>query len=298
MKPWIFVSLVFVFTLSLFGCYSPKVHAFEMERFRIALVQMDATRGKENNLKKIEHFATRASRNKAQIICFPELSITGYERTHSLALAEAVPGKSSGTVSKLSQRLGIIILAGLIEKVRDELYITHMVAFTDGRVEIYRKTHPGSNERVVFSQGNALPVFHAEDTRGNGVTFAIGICYDMHFPEIAAVYSLKGAQILFAPHASPLGGERRIAVWNRYLGARAYDNTLYVAACNHLGRNGTKTYGSGMGIWDPGTAQLLTSFVDGEDGILFYDLNLAALAKKRGKKSKRFFLKDRREELY
>ncbi len=298
MKRVMLTCLVVAIALVLPGQSCTNAHAFEMERFRIALVQMDATRGKEKNLKKIEAFATKAAQNRAEIICFPELSITGYERNHPLPLAETIPGKSSTMISTFSQTLEIIILAGLIEKAEDQLYITQIVAFPDGRVETYRQTHPGSNERALFAKGNALPVFHAKDAHGNGVSFAIGICYDMHFPEIAAVYSLKGAQILFSPHASPLGGERRIAVWNRYLGARAYDNTLYVAACNHLGQNGTRAYGSGMGIWDPGTALLLNSCVDDKDAIIYHDLDLATLVKRRTNKSKLFFLKDRRQELY
>jgi len=298
MKKLLIIYFVLTIALVLPGQNCPNAHAFEMERFRIALVQMDATQGKEKNLEKIEAFAIRAAKNRAEIICFPELSITGYERKHPLPLAETIPGKSSTMVSTFSQTLQIIILAGLIEKVEDQLYITQIVAFPDGRVETYRKTHPGSNERAFFAKGNVLPVFHAKDVHGNRVTFAIGICYDMHFPEIAAVYSLKGTQILFSPHASPLGGERRITVWNRYLGARAYDNTLYVAACNHLGQDGIKAYGSGMGIWDPATAQLVKVCVDDKDAILYHDLDLASLVKKRRNKSKLFYLKDRRPDLY
>lgn len=298
MKRSTIACLVLAAALILPGQHGLNAHTFDMERFRIALVQMDATQGKAKNMETIEAFATRAARNRAEIICFPELSITGYERNRPFPLAETIPGPSSTAVSQFAQTHRIIILAGLIEKADAHLYISQIAAFPDGRVETYRKTHPGRNESVLFSKGNTLPVFHAKDTTGTQVTFAMAICYDMHFPEIAAVYSLKGAQILFSPHASPLGGKRRIAVWNRYFGARAYDNTLYVAACNHLGHDGTKAYGSGIGIWDPATAQLLKECVDGNSAILFYDLDLATLENKRTKKSKTFYLKDRRQELY
>ncbi|MCP4116984.1 MAG: nitrilase [Desulfobacteraceae bacterium] len=299
MKRAVIACFMLAMAIVLPGPNTSNAHGFEMERFRIALVQMDASQGKAKNLEKIGEFAVRAAQNRAEIICFPELSVTGYERHRPAPLAETIPGASSTAVSRLSRTHRIIILAGLIEKADNHLYITHMAAFPDGRVETYRKTHPGSNERAVFSKGNRLPVFHAKDNLGNRVTFAMGICYDMHFSEIAAIYSLKGAQILFAPHASPLGGEGRIAVWDRYLGARAYDNTLYVAACNHLGHGeNNKSYGSGIGLWDPRTARLLKKCIDGKDAILFYDLDLATLAKRRTRESKTFYLKDRREDLY
>jgi hypothetical protein len=49
--------------------------ADEAATFRIALVQMDSSHGKQKNLEKIGAFAARAARNSAHIICFPELSI-------------------------------------------------------------------------------------------------------------------------------------------------------------------------------------------------------------------------------
>ena len=270
----------------------------EAAKFRIAMVQMDSSPGKRKNLEKIGAFSERAAGNNAEIICFPELSITGYERNRPAPLAETIDGESARTVSGFARKHRIVILAGLIEKKADHLYITQIVAFPDGRVEVYRKTHLGRHERNVFTAGTRLPVFHAKAASGETVCFAVGICYDMHFPDIAAVYSLKGAQILFSPHASPLGGDRRLEVWNRYLGARAYDNTLYVAACNHMLGKGTKMIGSGIGIWDYTSARLMKKCVAGDETILYCDLNLDALRKKRHLEAKTFFLKDRREDLY
>lgn len=54
------------------------------------------------------------------------------------------------------------------------------------------------------------------------------------------------------PFASGLGGERRCSSWGRCLPARAYDNTVYVGACNAYGPTGTGTYlGGGATILDP-----------------------------------------------
>lgn len=274
------------------------VHAFEKENFRIALVQMDASKGKKTNLKKIASYTAEAAGRQADIVCFPELSITGYTYNHPLRHAETIPGASSDVILRLSMQHRIIILAGLIEKENSNLYITQLAAFPDGRVGTYRKTHLGRRERRVFSPGNRLPVFKALNDKGEAVLFAIGICYDMHFPELAAGYALKGALIIFSPHASPLGGDKRIAIWDRYLGARAYDNSLYVAACNHLGNDGTQPRGGGIGIWEPSTAGMLKSQSSPEKAIHYFDLNLAALEKKRHKKNKTFFIKDRRGQLY
>jgi predicted amidohydrolase len=64
--------------------------------------------------------------------------------------------------------------------------------------------------------------------RARGLSFGIGLCWDWHFPEVATIYSLKGAEVLFAPHASPtIIGDRK-EIWLRYLCARAYDNSVYL----------------------------------------------------------------------
>lgn len=270
---------------------------YDLSCFKICLVQMNSSnRTKVANLTKIEDFASTAAAKEAEVICFPELSISGYYRNHPQRLAESIPGETTTRILQIAGRYHIVIIAGLIESEGDLFYISQVVAFPDGRVEKYRKTHLGRMERAVFSAGENLPVFHLKDDIGQEVLFGIGICYDMHFPEVATAYSLKGAHIIFSPHASPFAGPKRISVWNRYLGARAYDNTLYVAACNHLIKGGSK--GGGMGVWSYRSAALISEYHGNEERMLLYDLDLATLNRYRKKSSKIFYIKDLRRKLY
>ena len=271
-------------------------HGFALSCFRICLVQMDSSvKSKAANLAKIDFFAARAASAGAVIICFPELSISGYGTKHPEILAEPIPGDTANRVARMAARYKIVILAGMVESSEDRFYISHIAAFPDKHIEKYRKTHLGRMERAVFSAGQTLPVFHLKDDAGHEMFFGIGICYDMHFPEVAAAYSLKGAHIIFSPHASPLGGMKRITVWNKYMGARAYDNTLYVAACNHICDGGGK--GSGMGVWAYRSAALICEYHGVEEKMLFCDLDLSILNIHREKKSKIFYLKDRRSRI-
>ena len=207
-----------VFPVAAAGDKAGATRTFDLARFRICLVQMNSAGGdKTANLARIETFAAAAAARGARIICFPELSISGYETRHPQKPAETIPGDATRRVLQMAVDHRIVILAGLIEKDAARLYITQITAFPDGRIEKYRKTHPGRLERTVFSAGEALPVFRYRDRIGQEVGFGIALCYDMHFPEVAAGYSLQGAQIIFAPHASPLDGTKRVAVWNKYL---------------------------------------------------------------------------------
>ncbi len=58
---------------------------------RVAMVQMTAVRNdKEANLLKMETFVKKASEENASIVCFPELSITGYSKHDPSKVAETI----------------------------------------------------------------------------------------------------------------------------------------------------------------------------------------------------------------
>ena len=65
----------------------------------------------------------------------------------------------------------------------------------------YRKTHipdsPQYHEKFYFTPGDlGYPVFKTKF----GV-IAVGICWDEWFPEVARIFALKGAEVLFYPSA-------------------------------------------------------------------------------------------------
>ncbi len=273
-----------------------------MSKLRISLVQMNVLPSdKEGNLRKIAYFANKAAENKSAIICFPELSTCGYERDFPGILAEEIPGHTSRKLLEMSRENGITIVSGMIEREKNNLYITQIVASSNGSMGKYRKTHLGKQEKKVFCPGEELPVFEIDDIELNQIAFGIGICYDLHFPEVVTCFSLQGAQIVFAPHASPLTAEKRLEIWNRYMGARAYDNRVYIAACNLTGNNGNIDFGGGMGIWGP-WGNLVKEYKGKDENMVFYDLDMEELNDMR--KNERedmktpFYLKKRRPDLY
>src|SRR5262249_12998598 len=106
----------------------------------------------------------------------------------------------------------------------------------DGRfLGVYRKhhvptQHSGNYEPFYFHRPDVgFPVFDTAYGR-----IAVYICYDRHFPEIARVYGLKGAEIVFNPSAT--GGRRSEAVWELEQQAHALANGYFVGALNRVGR--------------------------------------------------------------
>lgn len=265
-----------------------------MNKFRIALVQMESiVSNKEENLTKISDFVDKASDKGPEIICFPEMSLCGYDRNFPRNLGEKIPGCISSRLLKMSKNKNITIIVGLLEIENSIRYITQIVTFPDGRVEKYRKTHLGENEKKFCAAGDKLPVFKMKSLKNidEEVKFGIGICYDLHFPEVVSIMSRQKAQIIFAPFASPMNGEKRFSVWEKYMAARAYDNRVYIAACNF----------KGLALWNP-YGNLVSSYKKDDENITVFDLDLENLKDiregKRGHMKNPFYLKDRRWELY
>ncbi|MFZ5646100.1 MAG: nitrilase family protein [Bacillota bacterium] len=270
-----------------------------MEKTRIALVQMRSEQGMlENNLEKIESYIAQAGADGVDIICFPEMSLQGYSREKACLTSVKVPGEITGRIGRMAAGHGIVALVGMAEDGgKEKPFITQVVFFPDGSIQKYRKTHLGKSERPFFTAGDDLPVFSAGKAR-----FGIQICWDMHFPEVSTILSLKGAEIIFAPHASPVIVGDRIGIWMKYMAARAYDNSVYVAACNLVGDDGCgQDFCGGSLVVDPRGNPVAESYGNGE-GMLVADLDPAIINTIRMKKAKSmrhsFYLDSRRPELY
>lgn len=267
-----------------------------MEDLRVAVVAMTSAVGRpRDNLARMEGFVREAAAQKARMICFPELSVSGYTlRPGEAASVETIPGPATEALGGLAERYGMTILAGLVEEAPGGgLFISHVAVGPDRAPGVYRKTHLGPGEEGVYTAGAACPVFCCGQT-----AFGIALCFDGHFPELFTLLALAGAEVVFVPHASPreTAAEKR-ARWLRYLAARAYDNGLYVAACNQVGpgEGGLRFSGSIL-VLGPRGEVLATERGRGEDMVVV-DLSAEALRQVRTSDRAYFFAR-RRPHLY
>ena len=83
----------------------------------------------------------------------------------------------------------------------------------------------------------------------------------------------------------------------RHLPARAYDNSLFVVACNQVGDNGKGLCFPGIAlILDP-SGKIQKKNISGKERMIITDLKGVDLKRIRENKM-RFFLPNRRPELY
>lgn len=253
----------------------------------------------ERNFRKIVHIAEAAQKQQISLLCFPECALNGYSPPDVSEMGDTLESSWIRQLRECSQDLGITLLVGLVEHSTNlpKPYISHAILSPGEKPSVYRKVHLGRSELDYFTPGDCFPVFSA-----HGTTFAVGICWDWHFPELAAIYSLKGAEVLFAPHASPkIAGDRK-EIWLRYLGARAYDNSVYLGACNLIGSNGkAKEFSGGSLVLGPKGDLCSQSGLE-EEGILSATLSADRInlirSPDRASMRDSFFLADRRKELY
>jgi len=250
------------------------------------------------NIAVMEEWTDRAAQAGAEIVCFPELNITGYPSAGTDVLsAETIPGKTTRQMENLAQKHDVTILAGMAETADDGMFISHVVVGQAGLLGIYRKIHLGPSERSRFSAGSRVAVFCVHD-----FTFGIQLCYDSHFPGLSTAMALKGVDAIFIPHASPKKSlsetpDTKFASWSRHLPARAYDNSIFIAAVNQVGDNGCGLDFPGVAMVVDPSGNICGKYVSESPGMLVFDLEKSALDHVRNHRM-RYFLPNRRPDLY
>lgn len=220
---------------------------------RLGLIQAPAGSDAAENLDTIRKFIVEGKNAGCRAVCFPEAFLTGYFPGEAAELALPRSHSLLSQIAALARSQQIDLLVGFMEREETHFFLTHGLWRPDGTVSFYRKTHLGENEQTIFSAGDCLEVF----SLSCGLRVGIQLCVETHFPEITRTYSLGGAEVILAPHASPMTAERRRNLWTKYLPARSYDNRVYMACCNLLD---PVRFGGGCMVTDPRGDILLSSF--------------------------------------
>lgn len=227
-------------------------------KFKIALAQADSVLGDvKKNVKHHLKFIERAIRRGADLIVFPELSLTGYT-VRDVNWDVAINPSESTVLKELKAKSNrISILFGGVEEGKEFGIFNSAFYLEKGKLlHVHRKIYPPTygmfEEMRYFSQGRALsPV----DTRLGRM--GILICEDLWHVSLPYLLALDGAQVIITIAASPtrLGGDRdrlTIASVNTE-NHKAYARLLsvYVVFCNRVGYEDGVNFWGGSEVVDP-----------------------------------------------
>ncbi len=206
-----------------------------MSRVRIALAQINAMVGDiDGNVRKIEAGLQRARNVGADLVLFPELSVTGYPPEDLLLKPAFLNANVEATRGLANAARGLTAIVGFVD-FGDDVYNAAAV-FHDGRwVHTYHK-HYLPNYGVFDEDRYFQGAGQVHVLRRGDLTFGVSICEDIWYPagppEAQALQG--GARLLVNISASPYhAGKGRSR--EQMLSTRATDNAAVVVFCNLVG---------------------------------------------------------------
>jgi predicted amidohydrolase len=247
---------------------------------RVAAVQLNSNGDKQRNLAAAERQVRAAAADGAEFVALPEkwnLLAGGLEL---VAGAEPLDGPSLTAARGWTRELNIHLLAGSISECGvkgEKASNTSVLIGPDGEdLAVYRKIHMFD----VDAGGVSYRESEHEQPGTEPVTAPLGdltlgmtVCYDLRFPELFRILTLRGARIVAVPSAFTLATGRDH--WEVLLRARAIEDQVFVVAPNQSGE--APPHHSSVGrsmIVDP-WGVVLASAADGE-GFVAAELDLAA----------------------
>ncbi|MGA2308372.1 MAG: carbon-nitrogen hydrolase family protein [Candidatus Bathyarchaeia archaeon] len=239
------------------------------EVFKIALAQISCQQAdKAENLTKIRKTVARAKKQGAELVIFPELSLTGYVvRDEIYELAERIPGPSTKIMEDVAKKNQIHLVFGMPEisdKTEATLHNSAVLIGPEGFIGKYHKmylpTHSIFEEKRYFRPGYQTAVFDTELGK-----LGLIICYDIYFPEVTRLTRLKGAELIVCISASP--GVRR-SFFEVLTVARAIENTAFLAFVNLAGIQDGLQFWGGSRLVGPSGRILVQAKYDEDDFVM------------------------------
>lgn len=229
---------------------------------RVALAQIDPTLGNLSaNLKRHLAEIDEALAGGADILLFPEMSLTGYFLKDqvtdvALELEEGVVPAPLAPLVERSRELSIGV--GFVERDRDGRLYNAYAFLEDGAIlAVHRKVHLVTygmfEESRDIAPGDGFQPFESKHGR-----FGLLVCEDMWHISAGYIHFLNGVDALLVPSASPgrgvteaSGALRSAEVWNTMLTAAALWFQTWIVYVNRVGVEDGITFGGGSRVIDP-----------------------------------------------
>jgi omega-amidase len=256
---------------------------------KVALASLDQKwEDKAHNLERCKALVGRASDLGAELVIFPEMTLTGFTMNVGISAEDPAHSPSIAAFSDLARLYQLWVIAGIVLAGTAKAANT-LVAFSPDGAERarYVKIHPFSlaGEATCFQAGGELATVKMPE-----FSLGLSICYDLRFPELYSALAAS-SDVLVNIANWP---KARVAHWRVLLRARAIENQVFVIGVNRSGTDGAGLeYEPSSVVVNPDGGFLAPIVSEGE--LDLYDLKPEELVEYRSRFSTR---PDRVPELY
>ncbi len=264
-----------------------------MNTIKIAIVQIENNiEDVKKNVQKTIGYIEEAAKSGAKYIAFGECALTGY--TSDVNKLKTISFNDDIFISLIDacMRNEVTLFTGANLSIDDKIYNSYIMIKDTGEKEIYHKSHLGKKEMLIFEKGNNLNSFETNDA-----IFGTAICIESHIPEMFLSHSIRGAEVMLLPFASPINCGGRKDIWNKYIPSRGYDFSQYIVCVNLTGTSNNLQFEGGLMVTDP-KGNVLYENYDREEKMAVVTLNNEKINKIRNKDSKVNYIARRQVELY
>jgi len=225
----------------------------------------------EKNIEDHKRFIEAAIKNRADLIFFPELSITRYDSLLAQNLATGKTDERFDDFQKLSDEKGIVIAVGAPTK-SDSGVLISMIFFQPHKPrEIYSKQKLHSDELPFFVEGEAEFFLDAESEK-----IAPAICYESMLHEHSEKAVQNGAKIYLTSVAKSADGVER---GYKHYAEIAAKNSLTVLMSNCLGKCDDFESVGKSAAWS-NKGEIVGKLDDAREGILIFDTGTQEIVEK------------------
>jgi NAD+ synthase (glutamine-hydrolysing) len=245
----------------------------EPRRLRVALAQVDTRVGDvAGNARLVGEWIGRARDAGAQLVVFPEQTITGYPAEDLWLKPHFLDATGRALDALAPDVTGIVALVGFPE--REGATYNSAAIIADGAVvTTYRKmllpNYSVFDERRYFESGDTPLLIEV-----NGIRVGLTICEDIWYPgPPASVEALAGASLIVNPSASPYHRGKGIAR-EEMVRERARETGAAFAMCNLVGGQDELVF-DGHSVVASHTGATLARAAQFEEDLLVCDVEVA-----------------------
>lgn len=257
-----------------------------MRNIRVALGQIAPRLGDLDHNARLHLEAVERGRAAgADLVVFPELSLTGYllhDQVSDLALPLDHPVIEQ--LAAASRQTDIV--AGLAEESAQQRFHNSAAYFSGGRLlhvhrKVYLPNYGMFQEARDFAAGDRIR--HFDTARA---ACGMLICEDLWHPTSAWLLAQAGVDVIFVPSAGPTRGtssDRQITsigVWRTLLQVTAQFQTAFIVYVNRTGCEDGLTFGGGSMVVDP-FGRVIEELPPLEEGLTVVQLEAQVLRRAR-----------------